>query len=372
MKSATESFFYSLDQLSDPPPQGQLLYVPMHKIPNLALGKVANRAVIRVFFPRLYGKFDTPQIPRPDLESIYNSCLRPIVQRLMPNQATHWPPSYNTNMQISRDRAGRFHFGSFDIPAYLLDEFAEMYLHSVQQLRPYFRDAYFGHELRGWKAATVHNLDEDIDGGNRHQDNPAYERIDALDDLTNVLHMPSINPEQWLVDVGLEFGNQGHVVTWRKNGHAALIRHLLPDHDDPAAAMERSRRYYVDYHMHLKDIAGFRWTPGRHSDVIKYAQAYTTEKAISYQLHDGIFRPRKPSELLSDRLIERLLSDLDKQAAVIFTCTGNGDMRDNQAQDGCARLEVRVPLNYAQDVLTRMPRRLINDTMVQVPACYWW
>ncbi|KAI6010446.1 hypothetical protein BKA83DRAFT_120059 [Pisolithus microcarpus] len=242
----------------------------------------------------------------------------------------------------------------------------------VQQLRPYFRDAYFAHELRGWKAATVHNLEEDADGGNHHRDNQPYERVNALDDLTGVLHMPSINPDQWLIDVGLEFGNPGHVVTWRRYGHPAIGRHLLPDHNDPAAAMERSRQYYVDYHMHLKDIAGFRWTPGRHSDVIKYVQAYTTEKAISYQLHDGIFRPRKPSELLSDRLTERLLDDLDKQAGILFTCTGNGDMWGGEPQDGCARLEVRVPLNHAQDILTQIPRRLINDTMVQIPSRNWW
>ncbi|KAI6009140.1 hypothetical protein EDC04DRAFT_2610733 [Pisolithus marmoratus] len=230
--------------------------------------------------------FDSPQIPQLDLELIYNCCLCPIVQRLMPNQATHWPPSYNANLQTSCDHAGRFHFSSFDIPTYLLHEFAEMYLDSIQQLCPYFRDAYFGHELRGWKAATVHNLDEDVDGGNQHEDNAAYECVNALDDLTRVLHMPSINPDQWLIDVGLEFGNHGHVVTWQKNGHAVLIQHLLPDHDNPTTAMECSRQYYIDYHMHLKDIAGFRWTPGRHSDVIKYVQAYMTEKAVSYQLHD--------------------------------------------------------------------------------------
>ncbi|KAI6041177.1 hypothetical protein EDC04DRAFT_2566081 [Pisolithus marmoratus] len=275
------------------------MYVPMHKIPNLALGKVANCSVIHVFFPHLYHRFDSPQIPQLDLELIYNRCLCPIVQRLMPNQATHWPPSYNANLQTSHDHASRFHFGSFDIPTYLLHEFAEMYLDSIQQLCPYFQDAYFGHELHGWKAATVHNLDEDVDGGNQHEDNAASEHVNALDDLTHVLHMPSVNPDQWLIDVGLEFGNHGHVVTWRKNGHAALIQHLLPDHDNPAAAMERSQQYYIDYHMHLKDIAGFHWTPGRHSNVIKYVQAYTTEKAVSYQLHDGIFRPQKPLELLS-------------------------------------------------------------------------
>ncbi|KAI5984195.1 hypothetical protein F5J12DRAFT_787609 [Pisolithus orientalis] len=111
--------------------QDQVVYVPMHKIPNLAFGKVANCSIIHVFFP---------------------------------------------------------------------------------YLRPYFNDAYFRHELCGWKAATVHNLDiaaDDTDGANA-----AYEQVNALDDLTCVLHMPSINPRQWLIDVGLEFGNPEKAVTW--------------------------------------------------------------------------------------------------------------------------------------------------------------
>lgn len=76
----------------------------------------------------------------------------------MPNQATHWPPSYHVALQTGRDHAGRLHLGSLDIPAYLLDDFARLYLHRVQELQPYFRKAYYGHELRGWQAATVHNL----------------------------------------------------------------------------------------------------------------------------------------------------------------------------------------------------------------------
>ncbi|KAI6142091.1 hypothetical protein BKA82DRAFT_4018243 [Pisolithus tinctorius] len=66
----------------------QVVYVPMHKTPNLALGKVANHSNIHGFFP---------------------------------------------------------------------------------YLQLYFNDAYFRHELHGWKAATVHNLDvaaDDTDGAN--------------------------------------------------------------------------------------------------------------------------------------------------------------------------------------------------------------
>ena len=341
----------------------------MHKIPNLPLGKVANRSIVRIFFPRMYHRFDSSKIPSPDIELIYNASLRPIIQELMPNQATHWPYSYQVAMETSRDTSGRLHLGSLDIPAHLLPDFASQFLRSVQELRPYFRDAYFGHELRGWKGATFHNLSN----YNIPPQNDLHERVSALDDLTRVLDMPAINPDQWLIDIGLEFGAPHHVVTWRSLGHSALLRHLCPNIRNLDRVLERSKTFYIDHQMHLKDFAGFRWTPGQNAPPIHYMQAYTTEKSVSYQLHEGLFRQRKPLELLSDRPCGRLLHDLEKQSKILFSCTGdNPNHHQTGPQEGCARLEVRVRLSDANDILTDFPRDLINRTMVQVSARYWW
>lgn len=342
----------------------------MHSIPNLALGKVANRSAIRVFFPRMYRTFDTRKIPSDDLADIYDLCLLPIIMRMLPNLATHWPPTYRVALEQSRDRGGQLHLGSLDIPAHVLEDFARAYLESVQNLRPYFRDAYYGHELRGWKGVTAHNMGPD--GGDQNDANNAatHERVHALQDLLNVLDMDSVNEEQWLVDIGVEFGTPGHVVTWRTSGHDTLIQYLMPDLGHARAAMARSKRFYVDNQMHLKDIAGFRWTPGSHSDIIHYVQAYTTEKAISYQLHQGIFALRKPVELLNEGPRRKLLDDLNRQSDILHTCTGDNERP--RPQEGCARLEVRVPLSQANQVLTTFPRRLLNATMVQIPGRYWW
>jgi hypothetical protein len=200
-----------------------------------------------------------------------------------------------------------------------------------------------------------------------------YERVNALDDLTRVLHMPSIQEHQWLVDVGLEFGRPGKVVTWRSTGHMAVVRHLLPDIPNLERTFHRSKAYYVDNQMHLKDVAGFRWTPNQNIESVTYVQAYTTEKCVSYQLHEGIFRPRKALELLSKQACAKLVDDLDEQSAILFTCTGEDeDEPDVKPQEGCARVEVRVPLSDVNNILTDFPLELINETMVQIPASQWW
>lgn len=344
----------------------------MHKIPNMSFGKVANRSCIRVFFPRMYHLFNSNKIPAADIELIYNRCLLPIIRQLMPTHASHWPPSYEIALKTSRDRAGRLHLGSLDIPAHILPQFATLYLETIETIRPYFRDAYFGHELRGWKGATAHNFATDDDQPD-DEANFVYERVSGLYDLTRVLNMQAIQEDQWLVDVGLEFGRPGKVVTWSSTGHLALVQHLLPDVPNLERKFNRSKNYHVDHQMHLKDVAGFRWTPGQNIETISYVQAYTTEKCVSYQLHEGIFRPRKASELLSKQACAKLVDDLDEQSQILFACTGDDEQQpDVKPQEGCARVEVRVPLADANDILTEFSLELINDTMVQIPASQWW
>ena len=130
---------------------------------------------------------------------MYNRGLLPLIRGLMPNQATHWPLNYKAAMETSRDRAGHLHCSSLDIPAHMLAQFVRSYLESVQALWPYFCDAYFGHELQGWKVATVHNVEGDAEDA---EDGAAYECVNALHDLTRVLNMQSIHQDQWLIDIG--------------------------------------------------------------------------------------------------------------------------------------------------------------------------
>ncbi|KAH0826436.1 hypothetical protein J3R83DRAFT_5418 [Lanmaoa asiatica] len=184
--------------------------------------------------------------------------------------------------------------------------------------------------------------------------------------------MNAINQDQWLVDIGVEFSIPGKVVTWHSSGHHALVRYLLPDVQNPATILGQSKKYYVDNQMHLKDLTGFRWTPGSHSDILHYVQAYTTEKAVSYELHQGIFKLCKPSELLADRVRARLINDIQEQSQVIHTCIGDDGNEDSIPQEGCAHLEVRIPLGQVQQVLTSFPHTLLNQIMVQISAPHWW
>ncbi|KAG1838781.1 hypothetical protein F4604DRAFT_1600041 [Suillus subluteus] len=180
--------------------QGAEIQVPMHKIPNVPLGKVQQRHVVRIFFPRLYNQDSSiNQLAQDKLALIYDRCLRPTMIEVVPESRDKWPTTYAAAYTQSRSRTGSLAFSSTDIPWYRLQEVAPTLLAKLADLGPAFKDAYFGHELRGTKGATIHNgRDED-------------ERHLAMDDLFEHVNVDSLNAEQWHVDVALTISVPGHL-----------------------------------------------------------------------------------------------------------------------------------------------------------------
>ena len=91
---------------------------------------------------------------------------------------------------------------------------------------------------------------------------------------------------------------------------------------------------------------------------------YTTDKTVTYQLHDGLFRRRGCEDLLPTK-IERLLKDLGDISRTFGACA-------KEQQDGSARIELRVPLERTLHVLEDFPQQLVNTTLIEVPSQDWW
>ncbi|KAF8836308.1 hypothetical protein BDN67DRAFT_886630, partial [Paxillus ammoniavirescens] len=196
--------------------------VPLHTIPNFVFGKVSMRAIVRVFLPHMYGR-ESRGVPSPDLALIYDSCLHPLAREMLLNMSTHWPASYDSALVLYRDNKGCIHLKSLNIPHHRLKELGRKYLERLARLRPYFRDAYFIHKLHGWKGATTHNSEHLPD------------KVGVLADLTQVLDMTRVVEEEWQVDMALEVGHPGQVVTWKTSGHRALLASCLPSLRDGEA-----------------------------------------------------------------------------------------------------------------------------------------
>lgn len=323
----------------------------------MGFGKVQNRHITRVFFPRLYKKNGVidARVDQNTMRLIYDDCLRPAVIHAVDEDQCHWPPSYKAYMALAKDRQGRLHLGTIDIHPDRLLRFSEEFLRQLDRY-PDLTDAFFVHELRGTKSACLHALDSD-------------QEVDAaLDGQLEFLDPTVVQTGDWHVDVGVEIRKEGHVVQWLTSSHAQILQSVLPHlNEDQIQQLKTSPKFQLDRAAQLKDFAGFRIVPHKRlategSPV--YIQAYTTDKTPTYQLHNGIFQRRKPSELFPHS-IGRLIEDIKKMEEIFQSCIRSD-------QEGTARLEVRIPLSQARHVLRDLPHDLVENATVCIPHETWW
>ncbi|KAG2738365.1 hypothetical protein P692DRAFT_201731319 [Suillus brevipes Sb2] len=185
--------------------------VPLHKIPNMALGKVGRRDITRIFFPGLYEPHQSSAIPPEMMTLIYEKCLRPAIVSLNPIDQSRWPITYSAAMTLYRDQNGQFHFGSLDFPTHLLDLLGCKLLELFQS-QDKLQDAFFVHELRGTKGIS------------HHDPNNSEQRSAALAGVLHLFDMKLIQPQDWFVDVALEIRQEGHVLQWLTKDLSGLFR----------------------------------------------------------------------------------------------------------------------------------------------------
>ncbi|KAI9062332.1 hypothetical protein FKP32DRAFT_1574350, partial [Trametes sanguinea] len=273
----------------------------------------------------------------------------------------HWPPSYQAAMDLYRGPRGRFHLGSVDIPTDVLEDFAQT-LHDNLAAHARLANFYFMIELRGTKgmfAFPFHDAGARQDMFNYLVENIDLEAENADDNLKN-----------WYCDVGMEVSRPDHVVQWMSAAHHRLLAHALPSKDaNDVTALLNGSHFYVDLSGHLFDLAGFRSSPGTRGrvDQVSYVNVYTTDKAVTYQLHQGSFSPHRGTNLYPGTL-PALVKDLEVIARTFSECAGvNG-----QTQDGTARFEVRVSIQKALHALTTFPDDLLRNSAVCIPNSIWW
>ncbi len=324
----------------------------------MALGKADRRHITRLFFPRLYKKMGNPAISSETRELIYDKCLRPAALAVHPTDQSRWPITYSAAMTLYRDKKGTFHFGSIDLPARLTGKFGARLLELFEE-HDNLKDAFFVHEYRGTKSSSHHDPGD------------ADARKASLNDVLDLFHIQLLDPDQWVVDVGLEIRQEGHVLQWLTEAHQRILAYLLPSasEDHIAAILKSQTQYHRDISMQLGQLGGFRASPGTRGkkDQVLYSNVYTTEKSATYQLHEGIFRRRKPWHLLPSS-ISQLVKDMKRIRDIFCSCAGNG----NEGLEGNARLEIRVPLNLACTVLVDLPYDIIETAVASFSCQIFW
>jgi hypothetical protein len=325
----------------------------------MALGKADRRHITRIFFPRMYEKGRSAAIPTELRAHIYDKCLRQAAIEVNPSDQSRWPITYAAAMDLYRDDHGQFHFATIDLTPRLLRTFGTRLL-ELLQMRDELKDAFFVHELRGTKSAT------------HHDPHDAEQRRMAIEDVFHAFDTRGFKVEDWVVDIAIEIWHPGHVLQWLTKGHRHVLEFLLPSApaEKISDILNSKTQYHCDISAQLDDLGGFRSVPASRgaADRVIYINAYTTDKSATYQLHNGLFKRRKPWHLFPDK-IDKLLEDTEKIAEMFRICSGNQTMG---GLEGNARMEIRVPLDLADQALANIPDGLIQKSLAAIDCSTFW
>lgn len=341
----------------------------------MCIATISKRHQLLLALPVLYEANQRFRgVDQQQLEQLYNRCVRRTIEELAPEHISHWPYSYAEAYTQYRDHRGNLFFSTIDIPAHLSEAFGEQLLEKVHGYS-WGRRAYFIHQLRGTKGYTTH--DPDIYG----------EVDDAIDDVLTGVNRQVLeeDPDSWFVDVGLEVRLPGHILQWTTLGFREVLRHTLPD-ATPTQLDQARRKVKVDMSAQIADLAGFRLETTEtvaNLTGVHYINAYSTDKAVTYQLHNGIYRPRK-ANCFYPKNISQTISDLCSMEETFAKCAGTDpEAPDDPAepgyveevvegQEGAVRLEVRVSFGKVREALLEFPQELLDRAVIAVHPFTWW
>jgi hypothetical protein len=255
------------------------MQMDLHKIPNVAILKIEDRHVSRLFLPAIFNEkmirnAEERKVPIEILRDLY-LIMRTVLVDLQPAEAGHLSATYDAEV-TRQSRGGQIAPGNSThlIPAHLLVRFSKDVLQAVRALQ-WGRGAFWFDQFRGLRGANVSTFDE---------------LPDSVEDIFQRLHIPIVpganNWADWRFDVAVEMQMKGQVMQWRRDSFPMLVEKLLLMSPADAEALVETEAFKVDLSAQLTQVAGFRYEASdgevaRHG--VHYCQAYSSEKHSTYQ-----------------------------------------------------------------------------------------
>jgi hypothetical protein len=335
--------------------------VPLHTIPNLALGKCGERSLIRIFFPELHsGDRKSSKLTREEQAQFYEDGLKPTIEILTPEKSAEWPVTYQDELTRARRRTGHFSMQSKMLPREVLRDFGDTLRYCLTERGvAWGRDLFFLHQVRGTKATTEHRMDTPSAG-------------DALSAFLFENSIPERYTEEgiWYIDVGLEISSlEGKCLLWRTDSHSHVVRRVTGVSEQHANRITElgSQQYARDLSSHLLDVSGCRITPGRRGEgqfEVLYLQLYSTDKSLTYN-PEGIYFSKA---MYCVEAIGKVQPPSFTES--LYHVYRNASL--SQKSNANARVEVRVPIQHATTALTNLSYGLVQQSLLAFSNESWW
>jgi len=310
-------------------------------------------------FPALYQEGGTPTLSEDQLIAFYEKGLRPAVVDALGYRGDELPPNYPSAFFRAQGHNKKLAFQSFEIPSWSIAEFgSDLRRHLSAADVDWAADFKFIHQLRGTKNQQPHGV-----GG--EDATAALEEFLDANDL--IQHELEDDEDEWYIDVGLEISSaDGECIAIRTDAHGPLYENIA--RVDTASATRitsvGSSKYYRDPTSHLTAASGCRCEPGSRAwgyFHILYFQMYLTDKAITYRPDSGHFGKFLSGKDIIDGTEARYLEGIYQLYKAASTSIASS-----------ARIEVRVPLRFGDQVLLDLDLDLLRTSLLHFPRDDWW
>ena len=315
--------------------------------------------MIRALIPGLYDRHTrSPFLTQEDQTTFYERGLLPAVQELCSDRSAEWPAKYTDEMFRARGRNGGLSFQTKMIPYWNVEQLGSKIRSKLRADNiPWATGIVFLHQIRGVKDSTFHSMNEAA------ADQALEEFLDT-ESLDKDVIMAS---GSWWIDVGVQVtSSDKDCLAWRTDSHGLVMKEVCQISASHARRMTSigSSQYTRDMTSHLPQVAGCRIRPGVQGQgpyEVAYLQMYGTDKSLTYrqdQGHHGKF-------ITCRDVVKGKATDFINSLYSLYI----NAIDNNNAH---ARIELRVPVGFANRVLLNIDENVICGGLVSFPSVEWW
>jgi hypothetical protein len=313
--------------------------------------------MIRVLFPALCADGRSSSLTQDEQRTFYELGFRPAVLEILGPSAADWPPDYESEMFRARGHNGQLSFVTKVLPGWLVNQLGEKIREHLSENDVSWGDGLvFLHQIRGVKNSSQHTPRREASKTSLEE----WLQANSLDEQDLLLG-------EWWVDVGLQISSGiGECLAWRTDSHFHLVEEVLQIstyHAHRITAISSSK-YARDMTSHLTEVSGCRISPGARAEgpfSVKYLQLYTTDKSLTYRQDNG----HHGKYLTCRDVLAGKAEGYCQNLYNVYIAA----IKDNFS---LARVEVRVPLRHATEVLLDLRREAICRWLVSFPRVVWW
>jgi hypothetical protein len=314
--------------------------------------------MIRAFIPGLYDQdTQSPFLSQEDQTIFYELGFLPAVQELCDDRSAEWPSRYSDEMFRARCRNGTLTFQSKMIPYWNVRQLGETIRSKLRHAGvPWATGITFLHQIRGVKDATYHGMDP----------RSAEEALDEFF-IQNNLDLNEVESTgDWWIDVGVQVSSGDKCLAWRTDSHGRIVWEIckIPLKHAQRLTSIGSSQYVRDIVSHLPQVSGCRIQPGVQGQgpyEVSYLQLYLTDKAVTYH-------PEKGHHGKFTTCNDVVNGKANKYLEGLYSLYLNA-IEGNYAQ---ARMEVRIPIQFATETLMNLRSDVICGGLVSFPCVEWW